>query len=517
METTKIKSFFQSSFILILGIAFIKLLIHLYTSGNYDYGWGELFHLDLASHLDWGYVQFQPLTVIMTKIGLIIFGKSTLGIRIMPALAGTATVIITGLLAQELGGKRFAQGLAALTVLIAPIILLSSTMLDTTAYEPFIWTGCAYALVLAINRQNWKYLLLFGFLLGLGFENKYNMFFWFFALSLGLLFTQERKIFKNSLFWIACSISILLILPNLIWQVNHKFPAIEFIIYRLTDNDVIHLNLYKYLLDQLIMLNPVTLPLIFAGLYFYLKNKSFRFLGLAYLIILALVFSLKGNKVYYIAPVYPVLFASGAVMLETWFLRTKHSLSLKIIFITILLFFAVIEAPLWIPLLSPENYIAYSQKIKLSPPPIWNFKQEGMPQILSGFFGMSKMTKTVSEFYNQLPQEEKAKTTIFTSNYGETAAINFLGQSYGLPRAISNTVDYYYFGPPNYYVENIIFVGGFVQPVFKQNCASFDKVREANLEYAPAFLNQPLYYCKELKIPLNIIWPSIKNLGAFTG
>lgn len=517
MNLLKIKSIVNSVFFFVFIIALFKLLIHLLTSGNYGYGWGELFYLDLSRHLDWGYVAFPSLTVLFTKIGFILFGKSLLGIRVMPAIAGVIIIILTALLTKELGGKKLALIVASFSVLIAPIFLLFGTLLEITAYEPVFWIGSIYALAAFLNRGSRNFLLLFGLFFGLGVQNKYTILFLGLSLILSLFLTFQRKILKNYNFLLAISLAFVMCIPNILWQVGHNLPIVDFFIYRFKGgSDELHLSFGQYLLNQIIMLNFATLPLILGGVYFFLKDNKFRFIGLTYLILLFMVFMLHGNKIYYLAPIYPALFAGGAVMFEKWFNSVKYK-SIFILPIGIFLFLSIIEAPLWLPVMSAENYIKYSSVVKLAPQQMWSFKQEELPQIISGFYGMEEMTQKVAEFYNRLPFDLKAQTTIFASNYGEAAAINFLGAKYNLPRAINNNLDYYYFGPPNYSVQNIIFVGGYIPPIFYNTCTSVEKIGSMSLAYAPSFVNQPYYFCKNIKMPLKTIWPSIKNLGDFTG
>src|SRR5229473_2124914 len=107
----------------ILCISACKLLIHLYAGRYYGYFVDELYYLACSRHLDWGYVDQPPLIALITWIGRSLFGDSLPAIRFLPAVAGAGEVALTALIARELGGKWFAQGLAALATLVAPGIL----------------------------------------------------------------------------------------------------------------------------------------------------------------------------------------------------------------------------------------------------------------------------------------------------------------------------------------------------------------------------------------------------------
>ena len=155
----------------------------------------------------------------------IFFGESLLGLRLLPALAGAATVWLTGKLAREMGGRVFAQALAALAVIAAPIYLLLHHWLTMNAFEPLIWLGCAWCIVRAINRGEPRYWLWFGLLLGLGMENKYTTAFFALAVFAALLLTPQRRFLSNAWIWIGALCSLLIFLPNLIWLVRHDFPS----------------------------------------------------------------------------------------------------------------------------------------------------------------------------------------------------------------------------------------------------------------------------------------------------
>src|SRR5258708_128243 len=175
----------------ILCISACKLLLHLYAGRYYGYFRDELYYLACSRHLDWGYVDQPPLIALIAWIGRSLFGDSLPAIRFFPALAGAATVALTALTARELGGKRFAQGLAALTTLVALGFLAMDNFLSMNAFEPLFWMGCAYLLIRIVKTGDQKLWIWFGILAGFGLENKYSMLLFGTALVLGLLLTPQ--------------------------------------------------------------------------------------------------------------------------------------------------------------------------------------------------------------------------------------------------------------------------------------------------------------------------------------
>jgi len=141
-----------SGFTIVLFIAAAKLLFHLLTAGRYGIFRDELYYLACSEHLDWGYVDQPPLIALLVWIARRAFGESLLGLRFLPALAGAALVVLTGKLTEELGGRRFAQALAALSVAVVPVYFILHHWMTMNAFEPLIWMGSAWCIVRAVNR-----------------------------------------------------------------------------------------------------------------------------------------------------------------------------------------------------------------------------------------------------------------------------------------------------------------------------------------------------------------------------
>src|SRR3954447_5806466 len=180
------RAWLLTSGVIVLCAAVAKLLIHLYAGRNYGYFTDELYYLACGRHLAWGYVDQPPLIAAIAWLGTHLFGASVLGIRILPALAGAGKIVLTGLIAREMGGGRFAQGLAALAVLVAPGFLGMDNLLSMNAFEPLFWMGCAYVVIRIVKTGDQRLWLLVGLLAGLGLLNKHSMLIFGFGLIAGL-------------------------------------------------------------------------------------------------------------------------------------------------------------------------------------------------------------------------------------------------------------------------------------------------------------------------------------------
>src|SRR5712692_2221359 len=212
---------------MLLGLSAVALLIHLLTNGGYGFFRDELYSMACGDHLAWGYVDFAPLAAWLVNFNRAVLGDSLHALRFLPAVSAAAKIVLTGLIARELGGRRFAIFLACVCVLAAPVNLILDTLYSMNTFEPLFWMGCAYVLLVALRRGEPKLLLWFGVLAGLGLENKHSMVFFGVAVVLGLLFTPERRLFANRWMWIAGALAVALFLPNLIWQVQHNWPTLE--------------------------------------------------------------------------------------------------------------------------------------------------------------------------------------------------------------------------------------------------------------------------------------------------
>src|ERR1043166_2467748 len=246
-------------------VASAKFLFHLLTAGRYGIFRDELYYLACGEHLDWGYVDQPPLIGLLAGFSRRVFDDSLVGLRLIPALAGAATVWLTGNVTRGMGGGRFAQALAALAVIAAPVFLIMHHWLTMNAFEPLIWLGCAWCVVRAIDRNEPRYWIWFGLVAGLGLENKYTTAFFIAAIVIGLALTSKRRFLATKEFWIGALIASVIFLPNLIWLAPHGFPFLELMHnIRQTHRDVVRPPV-AFILDQAQIMNPATFPLWLRG------------------------------------------------------------------------------------------------------------------------------------------------------------------------------------------------------------------------------------------------------------
>jgi hypothetical protein len=491
-------------------LALAKLVFHLATAGRYGIFRDELYYLACSEHLDLGYVDQPPLIAFVAWIARHLFGESLIGLRLLPALAGAATVWLTGKLTREMGGGVFAQALAALAIIAAPLFLLLNHWLTMNAFEPLIWLGCVWCIVRAINQGDPHYWLGFGLLLGLGMENKYTTAFFALAVFVALLLTPQRRFLSNAWIWIGALAALLIFLPNLIWLIRHDFPFLELMHnIRGTTRDVVR-GPVAFIADQAMLLNPIAFPLWLGGLGWLFLNRDgsrYRILGWVYLLMLVAFMAMKGKN-YYISAAYPMLFAAGAIAFEKM-TRAKGHWS-RLVYVGLLVAATCLLAPTVSPILPVTTYIRYQKALGLEPPKAENQPTGPLPQYFADEFGWEEMTREVARVYHELPPEQRAATAIFANSYGQAGAIDFFGKKYGLPKAIGNHQNYWLWGPRDYTGESVIVLGSDGSGD-REHFATVEAVGRTDHPYSRRDEHFEILLCRDLNAPLPELWPKMKK------
>lgn len=491
-------------------LALAKLALHLATTGmsGYSFFVDELYYLACSEHLAWGFVDMPPLFPAITALIRATLGDSLFALRVLPALAGAALVMMTGLLARDLGGGRFAQGISALAVLIAPIWMALHSIHTMNALDQLLWTGGAWILV-RIVRDGWdRGWLAFGALAGIGLLNKHSMAFFGVAAVVALLLTPERRAFRSRWIWIGGAIAFLLFLPNLIWMIRNGFPHFEMLANIKANGRDVQLNPLAFLAQQVLFLNPLSLPLWIGGLAWFLfdrEGRRYRVLGLAWLAVMAEMFLLDGRP-YYPAPAYPMLLAGGGVALERW-MRWRIA---KPVYAALLAISGAALAPLFTPLLPPETLIRYSEATGMQQPRIENHRLGPLPQLMADRFGWREMAGEVARIYHALPPEDRAKAAIFGQNYGQAGAIDRFGPALGLPKAISGHVSYFFWGPRDYTGEVVIVLDD-DRETLEELFESVELAGHVSHPYSMPYQHFDVWVCRGLKMPMAELWPRVKS------
>lgn len=496
-------------------IGFLSLCLfalHLVVNGRYGYFVDELYYLACSRHLDWGYVDQPPLIAFITWIERNTLGDSLHALRFLPAIADGLLVFLTGLIARELGGRRYAQILACVAVIVAPLYLGLGNLLTMNAFEPLFWMGCALVAIKIFKGGSPKLWLMFGVLAGFGLENKHSMLFFGFGFMVGLLLTPERSFLRTPWIWLGGLLALLIFAPNLIWEVHHGFPTIELLRNVQRSGRNVSLGWASFLAQQLLVMHPLASPMWLAGLWYFLHDdagRRFRVLGWTYLVVL-ICFLLLNGRVYYLAPAYPMLFAAGAIVFQR-FAEVRNRTWLKPAYVVALFVTGAALAPFgYFPILPVESYLNYSRALHIEPPQIENHRMGPLPQLYADMYGWKEMAEAVAGVYNKLSPEDKQRCAIFGQNYGQAGAIDFFGAKLGLPRAISGHQNYFYWGPGTYTGECMIVLDD-TPDKLSTEFDSWEKVATVYHPYSMPYQHFDVYLCRGLHWPLASLWPRLKN------
>ena len=497
-------------------IAAVKLALHLATVNRYGIFRDEMYYWAGSLRMDWGYVDHPPLTVWLAWLARHMFGSSPFGVRILPALAGAALVWLTGKLTRELGGGRFAQALSALAVVVVPVYLVIHHWLTDNAWEPLIWLGCIWFIVRIIHSGDERNWIWFGVLAGIGLENKYSIAFLLFGLFIGIVLTPYRQFLKSRYLWFGALACAVIALPNFIWQAMHRFPFLELMyMVRISGRDVMR-GPVAFIADQAEILNPALFPLWVGGVIWLFVSRShdkprYRLLAWTFLVVLTAFIVLKAKN-YYVAPIYPMLFAAGAIGLERITLEHRIGGWVRAICVGLVIVAGVVLLPFSVPVLSPENYLRYQKALDIQPSEIEHQRNGSLPQWFADEFGWPEMVEKVAQVYNSLPPEERARTAIFSNGWGEAAAVDFYGSRFGLPLAISKHNSYWIWGPRDYDGSTIIILrsGGRDEPSLFKSVESAGHVEHPWARRDETF---DILLCRGLKQNLKDVWPGVKQFN----
>ena len=500
---------------LVGGLALLELALLLATTGAFGYGFfiDELYFLACSHHLAWGFVDMPPLMPALTALSRWLFGSSLLAVRLLPSLAGAALVLLAGLLARELGGRRFAQGLASLAVITAPVWMVMFSYQSMNAFEQLIWTGCAWVIVRLIRTNNERLWVVFGVLAGLGLENKHTMALFGVAIVVALVLTPERRALARRWIWLGGLAAFILFLPNLVWIVEHHFPHLQQLEVIRQEGRNVALSPLAFLAQQVLLVNPLALPLWVGGLTWLLaghEGRRYRLLGIAYLVLLIELLILNG-RVYYTAAAYPMLLAAGGVAAERWLVAPRFR-TVRPLYVAFLAISGAALAPAFLPCLPPQTFIRYSHLTGINEPRIEHHQMGPLPQLLADRFGWPEMAAEVARVYHALPAADRAKAAIFAQNYGQAGAIDLYGPKLGLPPALSGHLTYWYWGPRGYTGEVMIVLDDDRETLEKL----FDSVELAghvSHPYSMPYEHFDIFVCRGLHEPLAQLWPKVKNFS----
>ncbi len=483
--------------------------------GPYGYFIDELYYLACAKRPAFGYVDHPPLSIWLLTAWRFLFGDSLPALRFLPALAGAATVWLTGALARRFGAGPFAQGLAALAVMLAPIPLIMCGFYSMNCWEVLLQTAAFYLWAELLVRDQPQKWLLFGLLAGIGLLNKHTFVLLGAAVGAAVVFTPARRHLRTPWPWLGMMVAALLVLPNLLWQISNDWPSLEF--YRNAD-------LFKnvptpplaVLGQQILYNNPGAFPVWCAGLVFFLHSRAgrpYRALGWACLLLLLLLALSQKSRPDRIAGIYPTLFAAGAVWLEA-VARQRGLAWIKATSVALVVVCGGVFLPLGIPFLPPDQLARYAAATGVVPQIERGAgKVAQLPQWFADRLDWESFVADVEAAVQELTPEDRAQAVIVVPSYGHAGALELFG-SPDLPPILSTQNTYFLWSREllqHHPVNAGLAVAGDPEDLH-QLFAEVERVRVHRCTYCMPWRSAlPIYRVRGAKSSFAEAWPQFKH------
>jgi 4-amino-4-deoxy-L-arabinose transferase-like glycosyltransferase len=495
--------------LLTVGWGLFLTLLLLIASRQYGFHRDELALLDNGQHLAWGYVEYPPLAPFLAHIDLALFGLSLIGIRSFSILAACLVLLLTALMARQLGGSRQAQIVAGLAAATAPVLFFDGLFLSYETFDYLWWVVIAYFMLRLLKSEDPRWWLAIGAAIGLGAMTKYTIAFLVIGIIAGVFFTPARRFLKSPWLWAGSVLAALIVLPNLVWQAQHQFIALRFT-YSIHARDIRigRTGLLSYLLSQLYACtNPAAITLWITGFWFYARRpagQAYRALAWIAAVPFGLFLVLQG-RFYYPAPIYPMLIAAGSYYFERKRLasfaespvRSRGWRRYTGLAVSSLLLMAIAMP------LAPVNSALGQVEIGV----VGEYREE---------IGWQELTQTVAGIYQDLPAAERSQAGVLAGNYGEAGAIDLYGPAYGLPQAISGIDSYWLRGYGDPPPQTLIVLGLTQQEASQifQTCRlaghtsnRFGVLNEETRSHPDIFV------CRNLRQPWPQFWKSFQYFG----
>lgn len=492
-------------------LGLVALGLHLWASGGYGYFRDELYFIVCGERLDWGFVDQPPLIPAVAGAMHFLFPGSLRMLRLVPALANAATVVLVAAVAWRLGGGLWAQAVAALCVLTGGVFLGIGTTLSTGALEPLAGLFCAYALIRMIRDGEERWWLALGVAAGIALQAKYLIAFWLAGLGLGLIATPARRSLLSPYLYGGIALAVLIALPNVLWQASNGWPFFELGRVAVERKNVVVPPL-DFLWQTVEQFNDAAALVWLAGLVgfaFWKRFADLRLFAIAFVAFFAAMIVLHG-KTYYLANALPVMIAGGAVALEAWLAPRILRIGLTTAIVAI----GLVGAPFALPILPVVQFAAYQRALGIVP---HREEEQGQIGVLSQYyadmFGWPELAGRVAGIYRSLTPDERKQAVFLVNNYGEAAAIDVFGQSLGLPPAVSGHNNYYLRGPRGHDGSVVIRLGGKPEVLLKAY-ASCTAAGTTDSPWAmPSETGRTLWVCRGRHPPMDKAWASFKHYG----
>jgi hypothetical protein len=487
--------------------------LHMTVAERYGVFRDEMYYAACGRHLAFGYVDHPPLVALLARAALALFGESVRGLRVVPALCAAVTIVLAGAIARALGGGRFAQLLAAVCVAAAPELLGTCHAFSMNGPLLALWTAAALLAVLAVVHDRPRAWIGLGAALGTALLAKHSTLFFGAALVVGLAATPQRRVLFTRWPWLGFGVAALLVAPNVAWEQIHGWPTLEFM-HNAQARKMVHFGLLAFCRAEAENMLLLTLPVWTGGVAWLLvaeRARPARFLGVAFVLVFAIVFA-GGGKPYYLAPAFPMVYAAGGVALEALFARVARGAPfVRGAAVAVIAAGGAAIAPMALPILDPPAFVRYAEALGSRPSADEKHDMGPLPQHFADQLGWEAMAAKVARAYAALPPGEQRVAAIYGSNYGEAGAVDFFGPRWGLPPAASGHNTYFLWGPPPGRGDVLITIGVSREDL-ERTYGQVDEVDQTDEPYAMPYEDHvPIYVCRRPKRALAEVWGTTRH------
>lgn len=499
---------------LLLAFIAVKLLIQL-VPADYGYFRDELYCLAMSDRLDWGFVDVPPITPFLMFIWKTLFGASLFSLKVLPALTGVAVITVAWLIVKRMNGGFLAQWVTLVCVTFAIVYIGLDSIFTYDPFDKLCWVLLLFWVFMLIETQNERWLIGTGIVSGLALMTKITILYPLFGLMTAFLFTKERRYYRSKRFWLAGGLALIIFSPYILWQIKHHFVSVEY--YSNYTSKLSELNPLEYLINQLMILSPLTAIFSLAGLYYFLfdrEGRKYRVFGIAFLVI-TLLSMILGTRMTLTTPFYVILFAGGGRLAEK-ICQFKGWKGLAYVYTCLACLFGIFAVPLAKPMIPEAFYSRYASAMgQRTVKEMEKHPQGVLPQFYADRHGWPELAANAKKTFDMLNETEKRQACFFAFNYGEAAAINFFGKPLGLPEAVSGRNQYYVWGPRGFSGEVVIVFGTRDKGKLERYFGEVTQGAFHEADYAmPYETGLYFYICRKPKFKsFKEIWNALHYLG----
>ena len=480
----------------VIGAVFVT--VELAVSNRYGFQQDELYFIVAGHHLAFGYVDQPPLAALLTRITDVL-GVSPAAVRIIPALAGGAVVVIAARLAALFGAGRFGRVLAALAVACAPVVIGAVHLGNTTPPDLLAWAVVLLCATTALLRRRPRWWLGAGAAAGVGLENNSLLVMLLLGLAAGLLVSEHRSVLRTRWPWLGAGMAAVIWAPNLIWQATHGWPQLA-MSSALHQENSSAADYAGGLPAQVLYLGLLVAPLVIAGFIRLWRTPELRFIGVAATLIVVYVLAWVPGKVYYTDGMAPAVLAAGALAAEQWIGRARRPRLRRGLVIAAPLVGLAVTLPGLLPLVPVGDVHDLPASSQHS-------------SALGDTIGWPQLTRAVAAQSAALTRAGLPPTSIFTGYYAEAAALDVLGSADHLAPVLSGHNAYWMWGPGQESDRTVLVIDalGQLRPYFA-SC------RLLTTHHTPYHVQNnwtgvPIGICTGPVASWRVLWPNLRNYG----